>query len=219
MGRNVHPGLCFGAQSLQAPSQGSGEPAFLSQLPCLPTSQGPAGMQKRGRAQPRLSAGCSSVIRREAALRRNMTVYGNLSDSAVFRALISSRPMRGAEGTGTLLYPAGRQPDKVQHLMETPKRGSHSGSACWIPRLTSMPSVPLWTSSRTHLIFFHPSLCPEAQKTSGITRLPCPPASGCVLGQEEAPSRVFVALGPVHPDVLCLLRAFRAQDPCPGWGH
>lgn len=87
-------------------------------------------------------------------------------------------------GEGTLLSPTLGQPDEAQHLAETPTLGGLSRSAPWVPRRMSMPSVPLWTASLTHLIFLHPSLCPEADLdrrhhwASLPTSFPLPLANG-----------------------------------------
>lgn len=87
-------------------------------------------------------------------------------------------------GEGTPLSPTLGQPDEAQHLAETPTLGGLSRSAPWVPRLMSMPSIPLWTASLTHLIFLHPSLCPEADLdrrhhwASLPTSFPLPLANG-----------------------------------------
>lgn len=66
------------------------QPTFVSS-PASPLSRGLAVMKKQRQAQLCLPAGCTLVIRCEAAMGRNMTVYGNLSGGAVFRVPLGNR--------------------------------------------------------------------------------------------------------------------------------
>lgn len=80
------------------------------------------------------------------------------------------------------------QPDKEQHLMKTAKFSGHSGSAPWGPTLRSMPSVPLWTSSWSHLIFLCPLLYREADLGRRHHWASLPTSFQLHLGSREAPA-------------------------------
>lgn len=53
-------------------------------------------------------------------MRRNMTVYGNLSDGSVSCVLVRNCQGKGEVGEGTPFYPAVGPPDETQHLQKPP---------------------------------------------------------------------------------------------------